>query len=160
MGIWIFDEKERQSALNILQTLLSPNTSDTAQLKPISFTDLLGVSLPIKNNIKDTDTFNTKIKINTKPKPNFTNTTDISNPTDISKPTILDLLSKAKIRDPTDNDNLTKEIKNHFSNITSNANFDSKTSLKDFTNQICEFLRANPQVLASLHRDLIMNRSI
>lgn len=156
MGIWIFDEKERQSALNILQTLLSPNISDTAQLKPISFTDLLGVSLPIKDNIKDTDTFNTKIK--TKPKPNVTNT--ISNTTDTNKPTILDLLSKAKIRDSTDNDNLTEEIKKHFSNITSNANFDSKTSLKDFTNKICEFLRANPQVLASLHRDLVMNRSI
>ena len=105
---------------------------------------MLGASVPIKDNLKETDTLNTKIKINI----------------ETSKPTILDILSKAKIRDSTDNDNLTGEIKKHFSNINSNANLDSKTSLKDFTKQVCEFLRANPQLLASLHRDLVMNRSI
>ena len=50
MGIWLFDENERQSALNVLESILSGNSDDegdvlennSAQLKSISVSDLLG----------------------------------------------------------------------------------------------------------------------
>lgn len=151
MGIWLFDEKERKLALNLLQTLLSPNsTAETVQLKAISFTDLLGVS--VKDNIQE------KLKGMEKEKEKDIKPTSYNNnnTNTTNNPSILDLLSKAKLRDAKDGDNLTREIKKHFSS-GANANFSSTTSLKDFTHQTCEFLRANPRLLASLHRDLVVN---
>lgn len=134
MGIWLFDEKERQLALDVLQSKLngtevdsdhdiedndSANTSSTAQLKPISVTDLLGGS---------------KASSSSSPTPT---------------PSILDILSKAKMPKSTSRpSSLETEITENFKDLP------SETSLKVFTDSVCLFLRSNPQLLASLHSQL------
>ena len=137
MGIWLFDEKERQLALNVLQSILSSdpfsdsenstetteinNSSNSSQLKPISVTDLLG------NNKKSESK---------------------------SKPSILEILSKAKIaHNPTPVDS--HETRSLESKILMNfKDLPQSTSLKSFINSVCQFLQTNPQLLASLHRQL------
>jgi hypothetical protein len=136
MGIWLFDEKERQLALDVLQSKLngteadsdhdiedndSANTSSTAQLKPISVTDLLGGSKASSSSS--------------------------SSPT--PTPSILDILSKAKMPKSTSRpSSLETEITENFKDLP------SETSLKVFTDSVCLFLRSNPQLLASLHSQL------
>lgn len=150
MGIWLFDEKERQLALNVLQSKLNSSDSDSddedsfvnnsddnigdksgnnTQLKPISVTDLLGGNK--------------------------------------SSPTILDILSKAKISQPSPAPNhhqtqqqpspsssspLETAICDKFNGLSAD------TSLKSFTNSVCQFIQANPQLLASLHRQVTSKR--
>jgi hypothetical protein len=136
MGIWLFDEKERQLALDVLQSKLngteadsdhdiedndSANTSSTAQLKPISVTDLLGGSKASSS----------------------------SSPTPTPTPSILDILSKAKMPKSTSRpSSLETEITENFKDLP------SETSLKVFTDSVCLFLRSNPQLLASLYSQL------
>lgn len=127
MGIWLFDEKERQLALDVLQSKLNGTETDsdhdiednvsTAQLKPISVTDLLGGS-----------------KASSSPTPT---------------PSILDILSKAKMpKSASRPSSLETEITENFKDLP------SETSLKVFTDSVCLFLRSNPQLLASLHSQL------
>lgn len=133
MGIWLFDEKERQLALNVLDDLLQgeendgiplsdsstePSSESVQQLKHISVTDLLGVKKLEKS------------------------------------PSILDLLSKAQVKEspspsPSVSSSLDKTIFEHFCETEPVS-----PSLKSFTESVCEFIRANPQLLAPLHRQL------
>ena len=99
----------------------------SSQLKPISVTDLLG-----NNNSS-------------------------------SSPSILEILSKAKVAKsqqsqqteqpevthPEPQSSLETLIMDKFKNLP------SETSLKSFTNSVCQFIQTNPQLLASLHRQLI-----
>lgn len=128
MGIWLFDEQERQLALNVLKDLLEGNsatdqsdeeeeekrdklTNENVQLKHISVTDLLGGG---KNLGKS--------------------------------PSILDLLAKAKVNEESQPTSLDDSILKHFQNSPVPA------SLKSFTNSVCQLLQSNPQLLAALHR--------
>lgn len=131
MGIWLFDENERQLALNVLQSILSDSPKDADgtedyesvqitqnwHLKPINVTDLLG------------------------------------NKT--SSPSILELLSKAKVEKEESimKIDLESAIVDKFNHLP------PSTSLNSFTNSVCQFLHANPQLLASLHRQLTQNNN-
>lgn len=137
MGIWLFDEKERQSALTVLEQLLqvengADNTDENVHLKKISVTDLLGKPEKLEKSQN-----------------------------------ILDLLSKAKIKhdEIVENEHFPVKtasvapINNHLTALSS-AIFDHfnnqpiPSSLKSFTSVICNFLTDNPQLLAPLHRQL------
>lgn len=142
MGIWLFDETERQLALNVLQSLLtkvvdSEESDDESeqeqqaspqQMKPISVTDLLGTT---------------------------SSSSSSSNSKKEKTPSILDLLAKAKIKDDATTatspslTSLEAAISDKFRDLP------ASTSLKSFTNSVCQFIQSNPQLLTTLHRDLI-----
>lgn len=138
MGIWLFDEKERQLALNVLESLLNNSEESEiedeqsgsahhtqTQLKPILVTDLLG-------------------------------TTGKKEKT----PSILDLLAKAKIKDEASSNSAGNTAVTNVAQTLESAiterfkDLPPSTSLKSFTNSVCQFIQSNPQLLTSLHRDL------
>lgn len=145
MGIWLFDEKERHLALQVLQKLLvdhdrtedgedEENEEVGAQLKKISVTDLFG-----------------KRGKTPPPPPHSENQTS---------PSIMDLLSKAKVKHPppdlpsqpqvfASSNSLDVVIIENFSHLP------ASTSLKSFTTSVAQFLQSNPQLLAGLHRKCI-----
>lgn len=136
MGIWLFDEKERQLALKVLQSILTGNSEDeeaeeddqssnnSAQLKSISVADLLGA--------------------NEKEKP----------------PSILEILSKAKTAKETTKEPTNEPVKSLENAILDNfeGNLSASVSLESFTSLVCEFLQETPQILAALHRKLTNNK--
>ena len=81
-------------------------------------------------------------------------------------PNILDLLSKAKVREDQECikgshafsnsiDSLDSAILDHFTS----SPLQPVTSLKSFTSAVCTFLQENPQLLAALHRKLAENQN-
>ena len=79
-------------------------------------------------------------------------------------PNILDILSKAKIKEESGRGSqldvvprspLENAIINHFTSTASSSSTGSPaTSLKSFTAAVCKFLQENPQQLAAIHRQL------
>lgn len=156
MGIWLFDENERHLALSVLESIISDSEEDKSKeqqlnLKSISINELLNT----RTNVIDTANSNDNDNITN------TNTTGIAgtatNGTDT--PNIFDLLSKAKIKEPTiindkhDPTTLENSILQHFSS----QNY-FPTSLKSFTTNVCTFIQENPQVLAGIHCKLMMEK--
>lgn len=134
MGIWLFDEKERHIALSVLQGILAGSpSSDSDSDSPVNPQQLKPISV--------TDLLGGKTAEKT--------------------PNILDLLSKAKIKDDHETRNsslqetnalsLEDAISNHFASSTELP----PTSLKSFTSAVCTFLQENPQLLAAAHRKLV-----
>lgn len=151
MGIWLFDEKERHIALSLLQSILagsvSSDSDSNAELPAAKSQQLKAISV---NELLGG-----------------------GGKTAEKTPNILDLLSKAKIKDDHNDTNFTvtnlstasaahppaasleDAIIKHFSASTAQP----PASLKSFTSAVSTFLQENPQLLAAAHRKLVMKRS-
>ena len=123
MGVWFFEERERQMILTVLKDILTAVTHEKKlDLRPISLHDLLGTRSKSPDSQQQQQ-----------------------------QPSILDILSRAKtpVNAPSKNSSsLETLLLNHFNRLP------PRTSLKEFTGLVCQFLTENPQSLASLHREL------
>lgn len=164
MGIWLFDEKERQLALNVLQSKLNGAAEDAGEGGKVE--EVVDVNdddddVVLSNDSHDTRTLHdTPTQTQLKP----ISVTDLLGSNDNkSSPSILDILSKAKRSTSTatstatstsapSSNSLDTFIVDEFKDLP------STTSLKSFTNSVCHFLQENPQLLASLHRQLTINK--
>ena len=147
MGIWLFDEKERQLALNVLQGLSNePEDSDEyetsvpscktktsvpAQLKQISVTDLLA------DSSFSISTAETEINVE-------------------KSPSILDLLSKAIVKNSLPSESPLPSLEQFI--IDQFVDNPPPSSLKSFANSVCQSIQNNPQILTNLHRRLVEGR--
>ena len=145
MGIWLFDEKERQLALNVLQSKLKGEAGEEG--KGVEQVELEGDDVVLNHNAHNTNNTQTQLKP--------ISVTDLLGSNDNkSSPSILDILSKAKVSTVIPSSNsLDTLIVDKFKDLP------STTSLKSFTNSVCQFLQENPQLLASLHLQLTIDKN-
>lgn len=156
MGIWLFDEKERQLALNVLQSILNGQSdSDSDDDTEDSFVNSADNSF---NNADNTIT----IAASKNSTPSQLKPISVTDLLGVSKssPTILDILSKAKVSNPAPSHQQPEPSDSSQSSTLETAICDkfkdlpAETSLKSFTNSVCQFIQANPQLLAALHSQL------
>lgn len=151
MGIWLFDEKERQLALNVLQSKLKGEAGEEG--KGVEEVELEGDDVVLNHNTHNFNNAHNTHNTQTQLKP--ISVTDLLGSNDIkSSPSILDILSKAKVSTAVPSSNsLDTLIADKFKDLP------STTSLKSFTNSVCQFLQENPQLLASVHRQLTIDKN-
>lgn len=154
-GIWLFDEKERQLAFNLLSQLhtgsnSSSNSSTTSnnnnQLKKISISDLFNSKASSSADVSSANNIN-----NTNESRTDSQTSNI----------LQDLFSKAKMRTaspanervPVRDQDLSEFI---CSNFTSTA---TPTSISDFADLVADLIKRNPNSLNRIHRCLLSPNS-